>query len=235
MNTLPKVVVFLLLTSASHAETCGRLSPLENVGDMRGYYLVLQSLNSSYVVDTNCAILRRTDFAKKLQFKMLPTGTGDQTTVFVRSYRTLVQPQLSPIKMSRGGDWFFPNTKGGAGAPLPNMKDEPFRGSLADWDAAHSTPGNPKALSDRLKATWHAYAGPAKTGASTEDLSFWTIAGQYDLSHASLTNYLLTFPAASKSAIPFDVYLQDDVSEIVLTTYSRDESLSGTYRFLIPK
>ncbi|MEA2944637.1 MAG: hypothetical protein QOD09_5166 [Bradyrhizobium sp.] len=228
--------LFLLLTlssSPSLADTCGRLPPVGNLNDVGGYYLILQSRFGSYVVNKDCALLSRSHFAKKIQFKILPTGTGEQTTVFVRSYRTLSQPQLLPIKMSRGGSWLMPDTKSGNDVPLDKLRDEPYAGSASDWDTAHSSAGTPQVFSERLRALWHAYAGASGTLPSTVDLPFWLISTKYDLSHATLTNYLLTFPAKSQSPIPFEVYLQDAVSEVALTLSSRDESLSGTYKFVI--
>jgi hypothetical protein len=234
-TTIGLFVLSMLAVSPGVAETatCRRLSPVESIDNVSGFYLVLQSRHSYYVVNESCANLRRGDFPRKIQFKILPPGTGDQTTVFIRSYRILAQPQQTPIKMSRGGDWLMPDAKTATDVPLAKLKDEPFQGSASDWDAAHASAGSPEEFSGRLHTPWHAYAGPGGALPSTIDLWFWKTSGKYDLDHATLTNYLLTFPAKSQTPIPFDVALQDAVSEITLTISSREESLNGTYKFII--
>jgi len=116
------------------------------------------------------------------------------------------------------------------------MDDEPYVGSLEGWNAAHSMSGDPLDFLDRLKVKWHAYAREDKAFPSTFLPEFWKIDRSFDRTHAVITNYLLRFdvnPSDTVSTIPFEVYLQREVTQIELTIYSNIEALSGQYRFVV--
>ena len=112
----------------------------------------------------------------------------------------------------------------------------PFPGTVEDWNAAHSSPGNPSEFADRLKIQWHAFAAPGSAMPSTIPADFWKISDAFDRTHGVQTNYLIRFAVNTTdkvSLVPFQVYVQQEVQEVQLTLYSNIEALSGTYRFVI--
>jgi hypothetical protein len=112
----------------------------------------------------------------------------------------------------------------------------PFSGTVEDWNAAHSSAGNPVDFASRLKIRWHAFATKDSNMPSTVPADFWKIGDAFDRTHGVQTNYLIRFTvntADRVSLVPFQVYAQREVQEIQLTLFSNIDALSGTYRFVL--
>lgn len=223
----------LVATFSSNAEgQCRRPTLVENLKDIKSNYLALKSINRLYVIDTECIILGRENFAKILLFKILPVQSDvDRVVVFIKSYRTFSVSPPDKIKVSRGGEWFLPGSSGTDA--LSKLPDEPYPGTVATWNEVHSSAGNPEQVNNTLKLEWHAYATGDGKLPSTRKLNYWLASGDFDFSKGTLTNYLISFPPNSKSEIPFDVNLQNEVRSIDLTIDSNVEALSGRYKFVI--
>ena len=223
----------LIATVSGNAESqCRRPTLVENIKDIKSNYLALKSSYRLYVIDTECIILSRENFAKILLFKILPVESDvDKVVVFIKTYRTFSVSPPDKIKVSRGGEWFLPGSSGAK--PVAKMLDEPYPGTIATWNEAHSSAGNPEQVTDKLKLEWHAYATGDSKLPSTRKMDYWLARGDFDFSKGTLTNYLITFPPNGKSEIPFDVNLQNEVRSIELTIDSNVEALSGSYRFVI--
>jgi len=225
---------FCLITMfSSNAESqCRRPTLVESLKDIRSNYLALKSSYRLYVIDTECIILSRENFAKILLFKILPVESDvDKIAVFIRSYRTFSASPPDKIKVSRGGEWFLPHASGAK--PLSKLPDEPYPGTIAAWNEAHSSAGNPEQVNGKLKLEWHAYATDDGKLPSTQKMDYWLAPGDFDFSRGTLTNYLIAFPPNGKSEIPFDVNLQNEVRSIDLRIDSNVEALSGRYKFVI--
>jgi len=113
---------FCLITMfSSNAESqCRRPTLVESLKDIRSNYLALKSSYRLYVIDTECIILSRENFAKILLFKILPVESDvDKIAVFIRSYRTFSASPPDKIKVSRGGEWFLPHASGAKPAKPP--------------------------------------------------------------------------------------------------------------------
>jgi hypothetical protein len=224
---------FLVATFSSSAESqCRRPTLVENLKDIRSNYLALKSITRLYVIDTECIILSRENFAKILLFKILPVPSDiDKVVVFIKSYRTFSVSPPDKIKVSRGGEWFLPGSSGAKA--VSKVPDEPYPGTIATWNESHSSTGSPEQVNDKLKLDWHAYGTDDSKLPSTRKMNYWLASGDFDFSKGTLTNYLIAFPPNSKSEIPFDVNLQNEVRSIELTIDSNVEALSGRYKFVI--
>jgi hypothetical protein len=223
----------LIAIASSNAESQFRRPTLvESLKDIRSNYLALKSSYRLYVIDTECIILSRENFAKILLFKILPVESDlDKVVVFIRSYRTFSVSPPDKIKVSRGGEWFLSDASGAQSTG--KVSDEPYAGTIAAWNEAHSSAGTPEQVNAKLKLEWHAYATDDSKLPSTRKMDYWLTLGDFDFSHGTLTNYLIAFPPNSKSEIPFDVKLQNEVRSIELRIDSNVETLSGRYKFVI--
>ena len=224
---------FCLIATFSNAESqCRRPTLVEGLKDIKSNYLALKSITRLYVIDTECIILSRENFAKILLFKIIPVQSDlDKVVVFIKSYRAFSVSPPDKIKVSRGGEWFLPGSSGAK--PVSKVSDEPYPGTIATWNEAHSSAANPEQVNDKLKLDWHAYATDDGKLPSTRKMNYWLASGDFDFSKGTLTNYLIAFPPNSKSEIPFDVSLQNEVRSIELTIDSNVEALSGRYKFVI--
>ena len=223
----------LLSIVSSNAESqCRRPTLVEGIKDIKSNYLALKSISRWYVIDTECIILSRENFAKILLFKILPIQSDvDKVYVFIKSYRAFSVSPPDKIKVSRGGEWFLPGSSGAK--PVAKVPDEPYPGTIATWNDAHSAAGTPEEVNGKLKLDWHAYATEDGKLPSTRRMSYWLASGDFDFSRGTLTNYLIAFAPNGKGEIPFDVNLQNEVRSIDLTIDSNVEALSGRYKFVI--
>jgi hypothetical protein len=224
-----------LWLSCAHAqENCARPTPVNSLDNIKYNYLALKSPRGVYAIDNHCILVNRREFAKILKFMVLPVGTKSTTAaLYIKSYRTFTNTQRIPIKLSRGDGWFLSDSPDGTAAVQARLDDKPYTGTVQEWNAAYSTAGTPLDFKDRLKVSWHAYADDQKSMASTDDQAYWAASADFDFSHGTLTAYLLRFPANSQSAIPFEVYMQDEVKEVDLILSSNVEALAGEYKFII--
>src|SRR4051812_26354592 len=195
----------MMATVSGNAESqCRRPTLVENIKDIKSNYLALKSSYRLYVIDTECLILSRENFAKILLFKILPVESDiDKVVVLIKSYRTFSASPPDKIKVSRGGEWFLPGSSGTKA--VAKVPDEPYLGTIATWNEAHSSAGNPDQVNDKLKLDWHAYATDDGKLPSTRKMDYWLARGDFDFSKGTLTNYLIAFPPNGKSEIPFDV------------------------------
>lgn len=222
-------------------ETCFRPpSPVSSLDDVTELLALQTPKRSSYVISDTCQVVRRNTFGSILNFAIVnrfPEGTAvTDAFVFIKSYRILTSNPPVKISLSRGDGWLLSKTAGGQSSDLARMAFVPFPGTVEDWNAAHSSPGNPSEFADRLKIQWHAFAAPGSAMPSTIPADFWKISDAFDRTHGVQTNYLIRFAVNTTdkvSLVPFQVYAQQEVQEVQLTLYSNIEALSGTYRFVI--
>jgi hypothetical protein len=218
---------------SSHAESqCRRPTVVESLKDIRSSYLALKSNYRLYIIDAECTILNRANFSRTLPFRILPVESeADKVAVFIKSYRLFSVNPPDKIKVSRGGDWFLPSASGAK--PLSKLLDEPYAGTIAMWNEAHSSNGNPEQVNSKLKLEWHAYATGDGKLPSTRRMDSWPAPGDLDSTRGTITNYLIAFPPNGKNEVPFSVGLQTEVRSIELTIDSNVEALSGRYRFVV--
>lgn len=222
-------------------ETCFRPpSPVSSLDDATELLALQTPKRSSYVISDTCQVVRRNTFGSILNFAIVnrfSEGTAvTDAFVFIKSYRILTSSPPVKISLSRGDGWLYPNTAGGQSTDPGRMAFVPYPGTVENWNAAHSSPGDPGELADRLKMQWHAFAAPDSNLPSTVPADFWKISDAFDRTHGVQTNYLIRFSVNTTdkvSLVPFQVYAQREVQEVQLTLYSNIEALSGTYRFVI--
>jgi hypothetical protein len=224
----------LWLSSAHAQDNCARPTPVDSLDDIKFNYLALKAPRGTYVIDNQCNLVNRREFRKILSFVVLPVSSSSTTTaLYIKSYRTFSNNPPYPIKVSRGDGWYLSDSANGTATVQNKLDDKPYTGTIQDWNAAHSTTGTPLDFKDRLKIIWHTYADDQKTMSSTDDPNYWTTKADFDFNHGTLTAYLLRFPSNSQTPIPFNVYLQDQVTQIDLILNSSVEALSGEYKFII--
>lgn len=223
---------FLLVAGQAAAqEQCKRPTAVSSLDDVRTHFLTFKSKYGHYVVDNQCNLINPKSLGSRVQFSFIPPQRTDDTTayIFIKSYRVFGTEPPDKIKMSRGSGWF---SGSGAAAEQRGVEDQPYLGTVDEWNTAHSGDGGPEDLQNRLKFLWHAYAQDDKQFPSTMRLTYWKTRGDFDFSHGSLTNYLIRFAANSKTPIPFNVGISQ-AKEFQLELYSNIEELSGSYRFVL--
>jgi hypothetical protein len=236
------VVGLAVLTCNANAEDqCFREpSPIESL-DNTNEHLILRSPRNNYVLEAACIVINRRTFGKTLDFVVLNRFPSDTQVsaayIFAKSDRTLTTSPPIKISLSRGDGWFLESNKGQTPAPGGKMNFEPFQGTIENWNTAHSEPGGPGTVDDRLKVQWHAFATNIPALPSTVPIDYWQIAEPFDVAHNIRTNYLIRFAvntdSTTNSLVPFQVYIQQAVKEVDLTLFSNIDALSGTYRFII--
>lgn len=228
-------IVALWLSSAHAQGNCERPTLVDALGDIKYSHLALKTRSGGpYVIDKPCVILYRGEFAKVLPFVVLPLGSGSATAaLYIKSYKTFTSNPPDKIKLSRNDGWFFSDSPDGTVTARPALDDKRYPGTVADWNVAHSTIGTPLDFEKRLHVFWHAYADGEKNMPSTDEPSYWATKPDFDFAHGTLTAYLLRFLSNSETAIPFQVYLQDEVQQIDLIIDSNVEALSSEYKFII--
>jgi hypothetical protein len=222
-------------------DTCFRPpSPVSSLDDVTELLALQTPKHSSYVVSDTCQVVRRNTFGSILNFAIVnrfPEGTAvTDAFVFIKSYRILTSSPPVKISLSRGDGWLYPKAVGGQSSDPGRMAFVPYRGTVEDWNAAHSSAGDPREFAERLKIQWHAFASPDSNMPSTVPADFWKIPDVFDRTHGVQTNYLIRFAVNTTdkvSLVPFQVYAQREVQEVQLTLYSNIEALSGTYRFIV--
>jgi hypothetical protein len=231
---------FFPALKASAEDQCfrqpSRIEDLDNARD----YLILKSPRNYYVLQDTCIVIQRRTFGKTLDFAILNRFPADTQVsdayVFIKSHRTLTSSPPIKISLSRGDGWFLEPNKAHKPEAAARMNFDPFEGTIKDWNSAHSTPGSPGTVDDRLSVQWHAFATSAPGLPSTVPIHYWQITEPFDQIHDVRTNYLIRFTVNTGSAnslIPFQVYIQPEVKEVELTLFSNIDALSGTYRFII--
>ena len=246
MNTLRRLVTpaLLLLSAASSAvaeDACGARPVRMDPADIRTTTLILTTPRTTYGIKDKCLILRRSEFAPILHFGVVnrfPEGAGVSSAyIFVKSTRTLSSTPLVKVSLSRGSGWFSRGADGSSSPSIPEeMKYAPYKGTIEQWNTAHSNSVEPAQLNGFLNMPWHAFAMKDLTLSSSELPLFWKIDTSFDQMHGVQTNYLLRFDVNESTrlgTVPFDVFLQAEVQQIELSVYSNVDALSGSYKFLL--
>lgn len=234
-------LLFAASVPANAQEFCNwRPRVIEDRFDIRSTTLILTTSRDTFGIYNNCVTIIRKQYGSILNFgvvnRFAPEIGVKSGYVLIKSIRTLSNEPPIKLTLSRGGGWYL---SGGAGAPLSvagEMPYVPFKGTIETWNEAHSNPGNPSEFSQRLNIPWHAYALTDMTLSSSDLAEFWKVDSSFDRAHGVVTNYLLRFDVNTGpkvSAIPFSIFLQQEVQQIQLRIISNIESLSGEYRFVV--
>lgn len=214
--------------TAGAQDVCLRPTPVAALNQVRTNILALRSSFGPASIAEGCSRLDHDGrFTGIIQFYLLPPSSNDTSPALIKSYRTFARPTQDKIKMSRGGGWHTDRSTSARPDYMspPQLKDKPFRGSVAQWNEAHTSGAMPEIMTNKLGQPFHAYADVDKALPSTEPAAFWQ-AGAFDFSKGSQTNYVIRFPANSSNPIPFEVGYGEDLMELRLEFYSSIDALS---------
>lgn len=239
MKFLTTATFLIALSSPALADRCNFApKPMEGI---RGFNLntMLLSAASYYELD-RCFIINRRQFGSFLKFGFVnnfPEGVAPVGMIFIKSKKTFRnQSPPDEIKVSRLPGWYLQIPPAKAISSLKPSYDQPFTGTVQEWNALHRDGMTPEDLIKNrgFKQPWHAYGDEDRTYSSLDKLAFWTIDPATLPDRFSFTNYLLRFsPSTSYSFIPFTITVQDNVTEINVSVSSNIDVLVQEYRIII--
>jgi hypothetical protein len=218
-------------------DVCLRPTPVPSLNHIKTHTLALESSFGPAFVGEACSRLDHDGrFGGMIKFFLLPPKSDDvgPAYVLIKSYRAFAKPTQDKIKMSRGGGWHTEKSTSGKPDYMspPQLRNRPFRGSVAQWNEAHTSGVMPEAMTNKLGQPFHAYADSDKALPSTEPAAFWQT-GDFDFSKGTQTNYVIRFPANSSTPIPFEVGYDENLTEFRLEFYSSIDALSEkSYTFV---
>jgi hypothetical protein len=238
----PSGLVLLTLVSIGHAEDCrGRPAPVEDLANVSGPSLLLIGGQEIDAIVDDCSVVTRPSYGAVLNFAILnhfPKFVEESSGYArVKSIRIFSTSPSDTVKVSRSDGWYLSKQRSQPVAVQKKIRDQPYEGSIEDWNAAHSSPGDPYDLAKKLKLDppWHAYANSDQTLPSTEQLAYWKVDDTLDRSHVAITNYLLRFNVNTDmnvdSRIPFQVGAQREVTRFDMIIQLSIEGFSSHYAF----
>lgn len=215
-------------SSPTRLETAQRTGPGVLLLKRSGRYYSLES----------CVTISRSQFGRVIKLGFLNNFEPSEVASFysAKAKRTFSEPPIRSISLVRTPNWYLALP----GKPIQLMPamlpGEPYIGSMADWNHAHADGANPDSLHAvaGLAGPWHAFTDDKKSLASTLDISFWRIDPARLTPNTMHTNYLIRFtPSRSLIFLDFDVFIQEGVEKVEVTTASQNEALSHRRTFKI--
>jgi hypothetical protein len=230
----------ILLATSSHALSQCESSP-KRIDDEKTVSLgtlLLKSSGEYYVLDS-CVRISRSQYGSAIKLGFINNFEQPDAAAFysVKAKRTLEQDQRVSVSLVRSSGWFgYLTSRNNELQPVPQVRGDPFRGTVAQWNQAHVDGAGPEELRNipGLSRPWHAFVDQEKSLASTADSGFWRIGPSEITPKTVITNYLIRFtPGQTFRLLDFDVYIQEGVQKVELVTSSQIEAFSKSRTFLI--
>jgi hypothetical protein len=231
------LTLLLACNTAAHAECESSPKPIDEERSVSPATLVLKARGTYYLIDP-CATISRSQFGPIITLGYLNNFAPSTFPTFfsVKVKRTLASDHRPFLSLVRSPGWYLALSSQTDLQELPEIRGDPYKGTLAQWNAAYikaTTPDDLRALAG-LSRPWHAYVDIQKSIASTDDVEFWKIDGSNLKPNQVITSYLIRFtPSQSFILLPFDVYIQQGVDKVELITASPIDALAQTRTFLI--